>query len=363
MSYKFKILSIDGGGIRGILPATILAEIEKRTGLRVFEMFDLMAGTSTGGMLALGLAKPNPNNPTEAEYTAKDLVEFYKKHGKTIFQKQRLVEVRRKFLQPILTQMQKLSGEPIGDIEDLFDPKYIAQGREDVLDKLLGEMPLEKALKEVFITSYDTVLRLPVFFTSKDKLPWYGENYRKICKGFTMKQAAMATSAAPTYFPSFLLPTEADSNANGSYCLVDGAVFANNPTSLAIMEAIIDAKKEGKTLNMDDILVVSLGTGSLTRKFPYEKTKRWGVLEWIEPIIQITLDGQSESVACQLEQLLPNANEKPKQYYRFQGSLDKANDNLDDPSPENIANLEELARRIIKERDKDLDQLCEQLMR
>lgn len=361
MSYKFKILSIDGGGIRGILPAAILAEIEKRTGRPIFEMFDLMAGTSTGGMLALGLAKPNPNNPTEAEYTAKDLVEFYKKHGKTIFQKQRLVEVRRKFLQPILTQIKKLSGEPIGDIEDLFDPKYIAEGREKVLDELLGEMPMETALKEVFITSYDTVLRLPVFFTSKDKQPWYGDNYRKVCKGFTMKQAAMATSAAPTYFPPVLLPTKDDVRANGSYCLVDGAVFANNPTSLAIMEATIDAKKARQKLEVDDMLVVSLGTGALTRKFPYEKTKKWGVLEWIEPIIQITLDGQSESVACQLEQLLPHADEKPKQYYRFQGSLDKANDNLDDPSPENIANLEELARRVIQERDKDLDELCEQL--
>ncbi|HEY9810164.1 MAG TPA: patatin-like phospholipase family protein [Halomicronema sp.] len=362
MSYKCKILSIDGGGIRGILPASILAEIEKRTGKRIFEMFDLMAGTSTGGMLALGLAKPQPHNLNEPQYTAKDLVEFYKKHGKTIFQKSPLVAARRKVLQPILTQLKKISGEPIGDIEDLFNPKYIAEGREKVLDELLGDMPLENALKEVFITSYDTVLRLPVFFTSKDKQPWYGENYRKICKGFTMKQAAMATSAAPTYFPSVLLETKADLNANGSYSLVDGAVFANNPTSLAIMEAIIDAKKAGEKLDVDDILVVSMGTGSLTRKFPYQKTRKWGILEWIEPIIQITLDGQSESVACQLEQLLPYADEKPKQYYRFQGLLDKANDNLDDPSISNLENLEELARRIIKERDKELDELCEQLM-
>ena len=72
--YKRKILSIDGGGIRGIIPAMILADIEKETGKQIFEMFDLIAGTSTGGILALGLTRPNP-------FPAQELVNFYKDKG------------------------------------------------------------------------------------------------------------------------------------------------------------------------------------------------------------------------------------------------------------------------------------------
>lgn len=362
MAYKCKILSIDGGGIRGIVPAIILAEIERRTGKRIFQMFDLVVGTSTGGMLALGLTKPDPQNPNQAHYKAQDLVEFYKKHGKTIFQKTLLVETRRKLLYPIIELIEKLSGEPVGDLEDLLNPKYIAKGREEVLTELLGNTPLDQALKEVFVTSYDTVLRMPVFFTSKEKKPKFGENYRKICAGFTMKQAAMATSAAPTYFEPVQLATSSDPNAEGFYSLVDGAVFANNPTSLAIMEAIIDAKKAGNKLEMDDILVVSIGTGSLTRKYPYDQIKKWGVVQWIQPVLQMTVDGQSESVSCQLEQLLPHASDRPKQYYRFQGFLTKANDNMDDTEPENIERLESLANQIIFEREGDLKELCQQLL-
>jgi patatin-like phospholipase/acyl hydrolase len=84
MSFKFKVLSIDGGGIRGIIPAIMLAEIEKRIGKQIFELFDLITGTSTGGILALGLTKPNPQNSQAPLYRARNLIELYRTHGKTI---------------------------------------------------------------------------------------------------------------------------------------------------------------------------------------------------------------------------------------------------------------------------------------
>lgn len=341
MSFKFKILSIDGGGIRGIIPALILAEIEKRTGKRIFQLFDLIAGTSTGGLLVLGLTKPNPQNPEQPHYTAEELIEFYRQHGKRIF------------FEPFF--------EKLTDIDDLFFPKYSAKGREEVVAELLGSTPLAAALKEVFITSYDTDLRMPVFFTSKpDRENKQAKAFRKICNGFTMTEAAMATSAAPTFFPPYLLPTgQTDPEF---YTLVDGGLFANNPTSMAIMEAIIASKNAGKKLELDEILVVSIGTGSLTRRFPYDRTKNWGVLHWVQPVISITLDGQSEAVACQLEQLLPEAEGNPKQYYRFQELLTDANDDIDDTSPQNIQRLQELADKIIADRTADLDVLCEQLL-
>src|ERR687894_1010021 len=83
MAETFKVLSIDGGGIRGIIPAMILAEIEDRTGKRIAEMFDLVAGTSTGGILALGLTKPGQGG--KAEYSAESLIELYETEGGRIF--------------------------------------------------------------------------------------------------------------------------------------------------------------------------------------------------------------------------------------------------------------------------------------
>lgn len=342
MSYKFKILSIDGGGIRGIIPAKILAEIEKRTGKRICELFDLIAGTSTGGILALGLTKPNPKQPKEPHYTAKELSELYRENGDRIF------------YEPFT--------ERFTDVDDLVRPKYSSDGRDNVLTQYFGDTALPDALKEVFITSYDIELRAPVFFTSKSRKQVTDSLvFRKICTGFTMKQAAMATSAAPTYFEPYQVPT-AHRTDRGFYSLVDGGIFANNPTSLALMEAIIDSKKAGNPLHLEEILVVSLGTGSLTRRYPYDQAKNWGLIGWVQPLLNITLDGSSEAVAVQLEQLLPKAENEPPQYYRFQQFLSTANDRMDDASEENIKNLEKLADLIIAQRTDDLDEMCKQLL-
>jgi patatin-like phospholipase/acyl hydrolase len=351
MAYKFKVLSIDGGGIRGIIPAKILAEIEKRTNKRIFELFDLIAGTSTGGILALGLTKPNPKNPQQANFTAQNLVELYKEKGEVIF------------YEPFPERLTKL--------DDLIRPKYSSDGKDQVLEQYFGGTLLKEALREVFITSYDIELRTPVFFTSKpSKQVTESPVFRKICTGFTMKQAAMATSAAPTYFEPYQLPT-AHRTDRGFYSLVDGGVFANNPTTLALMEAIIDSKRtrksptgeliKGTPLGLDEILVVSLGTGSLTRKYRFEEAKNWGLIGWVQPLLNITLDGSSESVAVQLEQLLPKAEDEPPQYYRFQQFLNETNDDMADASERNIENLEKLAQLIIDERTDDIDQLCQQL--
>jgi uncharacterized protein len=342
MSFKCKLLSIDGGGIRGIIPAMILAEIEKRTGKRTSEMFDLVAGTSTGGILSLGLTKPDPQNPNQPEYTAQDLVELYLQEGERIF------------YEPPLEKLTK--------IDDFLRPKYSSDGRSEVLAKFFADSPIKDALKPVFITSYDTELRMPIFFISQEGAEKQSKFFRKIRNGFTMKDAAMATSAAPTFFkPHKILTDEQTNNIDhdtkrGYYSLVDGGVFANNPTSLAIMEARIYAKETGKKLDLSDMLVVSLGTGSLMRKYHYNQAENWGLLNWLEPLINILMDGQSESVSTQLEQLLDC-----RQYYRFQEWLTKAKDDMDDATPGNMALLQEQATEIIKNRDADLDNLCNDL--
>ncbi len=354
MNFKFKILSIDGGGIRGIVPAKILAEIEKRTGklkgnpegIRICNLFNLIAGTSTGGILAAGLAMPKPDTKTP-RYTAEDLIKIYRERGKEIF------------YEPFVEKIMRL--------DDISRPKYSSDGRDKVLKEYFCDTRLQDAITEIFVTSYDIQLRTPVFFTSRtQKEERTNRYYRKISSGFTMHQAAMATSAAPTYFKPYKVEAAADHETQGKgfYALVDGGIFANNPASLALMEAIIDSKKTPNPLRLEDILVVSLGTGSLTRRYDYERAANWGLVGWVEPLLNMTLDGSSESVAVQLEQLLPKAHNRPPQYYRFQSFLDagKGLDDMDNAEPQNLKNLEKLADEIIAENDQRLNELCELLV-
>ncbi|MCL1462897.1 patatin-like phospholipase family protein [Argonema galeatum] len=338
--FKRRILSIDGGGIRGIIPAIVLNYIEEHTGKRIATMFDLIAGTSTGGILALGLTRKNSDSSInkEPEYTAVELVNFYRQYGEKIF--------TEKWPTPI---------------DDLLQPKIDPQGRQEVLTALLGEAKVEDAIKEILITSYDIELRIPVFFTSnRDAEDIESSDCRKICTGFKMVEAAMATSAAPTFFPPYQLET-AHRTPEGYYALIDGGIFANNPSSLAMMEAMISYKRNtDKELERTDTLVVSLGTGSLTRQYKYKDVKNWGQLKWGLPLLNVVLDGQSEAVAYQLSKLMVTRGEN-RNYYRFQLPLssDHNHDQMDNASPSNIEYLEERGKKLTEHLQETLDELCE----
>jgi uncharacterized protein len=342
---KYKILSIDGGGIRGIIPAMILAEIEKRTQKPIFSMFDLIAGTSTGGILALGLTKPQlildaPDSSPVAQYSAEDLLNLYVEYGAEIF------------YEPFFEQI-------LGPLEDMFtQPKYASDGREEIIRQYFGNTPLENNLKEVFVTSYDIEQRIPIFFTNKvEKQQTESKKFRKLCIGFTLTDAAMATSATPTYFPPYHVSTS--HNPNGFYNLVDGGLIANNPANLAIMEAKISRQEKRPVLHTDDILIVSLGTGSLTSVYTYKEVKNWGLLQWGRPLLNIVMDGGSEVVAGELERLFePGDKEIKGSYYRFQTFLAGDLEAIDNVKSENLRQLQAVAHRLIQERSQQIDELC-----
>ncbi len=342
---KYKILAIDGGGIRGIIPAMVLAEIEKRTQKPIFELFDVIAGTSSGGILALGLTKPKlapekSDKLSVAQYSANDLLEIFVEYGAEIFYEP--------FFEKIL-----------GQIEDIFvQPKYSSQGREEILKQYFGDTPLENNLKEVFVTSYDIEQRIPIFFTNKpEKQETESRKFRKLCKGLKLTDAALATSATPTFFAPHHLPT--CDNPNGFYTLVDGGLYANNPSHLAVLEAQISKKKQQQVLNMDDVLLVSLGTGSLTSVYPYNDVKNWGLLQWSRPLLNMVFDGGSEVVAGELERLFESNNgEEQTSYYRFQTFLRSELEAIDNPSSENIRELQSIAKLLISEKTEEIDRLC-----
>jgi len=292
-----KVLSIDGGGIRGLIPALVLAEVERRTGRRVAELFDFIAGTSTGGILACALARPAP-------LPAAEIAEIYVEEGPRIFHRSLL--------------------QRIGSGDGYLDERYDHAGLVRALERYLGATRMAEATVPVLLTAYDLELRRAFFLRSE------GEGSRA-----TMVQAAHATSAAPTYFE----PVRVEGAT-----LVDGGVFAINP-ALCAYAAL------GGSLDV----LASLGTGAHTRRLPYEQVKDWGQLEWVRPLIDVVFDGGQDAVDFQLDALLRD------RYVRLQTRLDEASDDLDDASEGNLARLRREAARLIAARDADIDALCARL--
>jgi hypothetical protein len=302
-----RILSIDGGGIRGIIPALVLAEVEARTGRRVAELFDLVAGTSTGGILACALTIPRAR-------PAAEVVELYRTEGPRIF--------RRSLWQRIESA------------DGLIDEKHDDAGLRSALADYLGTARLSDAVPRVLVTSYDLEHREPYFFKS-----WRPE------RDAPMVDVARATAAAPTYFEPIGLEGRA---------LVDGGVFATNPAMCAYAEAVRLAQEAGARV---DVRMVSLGTGRLTRPIHLAAARGWGLVEWVRPIIDVVFDGVADTVEYQLTQILG-----PGAYDRFQIDLLDASDALDDASAKNLEALEREATKLIAARSADLDRVCAALV-
>ncbi len=313
-----RVLSIDGGGIRGLIPAIVLAEIERRTQRRTAELFDLIAGTSTGGILACTLARPGADG--RPLYSAEELTQLYVSEGPKIFHRSLL--------------------KTLTSVDGVLDERYDSRGLIDALRRYLGDAKLSDVLVGVFVTAYDIEGRFAFFFRSDRAKadPAYD---------FALSDVAHATSAAPTYFEPALV-----SDAGGAcrYPLVDGGVYAANPS----MCAYVDLVKGGREPDVD--VLASLGTGSATRPVSYDDARDWGQLGWVRPLIDILLSGASETVDFQLSHLLGD------RYVRLQQRLETASDDLDDASEENLRALRVEGDRLVRDNAAAIDALCERLV-
>lgn len=319
-----RVLSIDGGGIRGIIPAIILAELERCTGRPVARLFDFVAGTSSGGITALALLRPGAEGLPR--YTAAEVVALYEREGPRIFDR------------PLRHRIHALG--------NLIEEKYPAEPLERVLHEYLGDARLAESLVPVLLPSYEIERREPVFFKSHRAIEEPGRD-------FWMRDAARATSAAPTYFePARITPV----GGGAPLALVDGGVYANNPMLCAWVEV------RGLFPGPSDVLICSLGTGELTRPIPYERARGWGVIEWAQPLLQVVFDGISDTVDYQMRQLLPPGPDRRPRYHRFQAELVRGSDDLDDARPANLRTLKRVAEEILRREAEAFRTLCEQLV-
>jgi len=337
-----KVLSIDGGGIRGIIPAVVLAAIEDRTGHPACELFDLIAGTSTGGIIALGVTVPGEErhgDEASPRWSAHELVGMYESEGPKIF--------HRSLVRTIVT------------VDGLLVEKYSATGLEAALERYMGDTPLSRALTDVLIPSYDIHAHEPFFFksftprTRPAAASATATSPTPAPPDYPMKVVGRATSAAPTYFEPEDVHAPATPGIGGlspDYVLVDGGTFANNPAMCAYAEAM-------RNYPGADVLIVSLGTGRLTESISFNQAKHWGLIQWAHPLLGVIMDGASAAIDYQLDELLG----ADQDHYRFQTMLDGVSDSLDDASAANIAGLRKRAEELVQSDTARLDQVCARL--
>ncbi|KAB2082609.1 hypothetical protein ES319_A05G209600v1 [Gossypium barbadense] len=301
------VLSIDGGGIRGLIPGTILAflesQLQKLDGeeARLADYFDVITETSTGGLVTAMLATPDPNNGNRPLFAAKDINDFYLEHCPKIFPQDCTP------FAPATNLVKSLTG-----------PKYDGQ----YLHKIVKNNP---------------------------------------CKNALLSDICIGTSAAPTYLPAHQFETKDSTGKVQEFHLIDGGIAANNPTLIAINEVskeITRGSPDFFPINPNDYArfqVLSLGTGSqkCEEKYPAHMAAKWGLLGWLTcehstPLIDVFMQASSDMVDFHNATVF-KALKSENSYLRIQDdTLSGTVASVDIATKENLENLVKVGENLLK---------------
>jgi len=323
----FRILTLDGGGIRGIITLILLVDIERRTGKQIWELFDLISGTSTGGIIALALTVKGPDG--RARYTAAQVLKLYLQMGPVLFRKHILDEIRP---------------------YTFGGSKYPDSNIDPVLIEFFGEATLGESLTKVMIPTCDRGEKQMRFYKS------WTEKDRNV----KVRLIARGTSAAPLYFQPTRIPQE----NNGKSVTMDGGMGANNPSDCALVEAFRLMRERGERY---PILVVSLGCGSYLADVTLQEVRSWRIWNWAQDIPNIFITMQGDMVDYRMQELVAAYNELVpcpaigKNYYRQQAPL-PFGIALDDATEESMQDLVTIGEALVKARDSSQADLSAKLL-
>ncbi|KAI8014962.1 Patatin-like protein 2 [Camellia lanceoleosa] len=318
------ILSIDGGGIRGIIPATVLTYLESQLqeldgeDARLADYFDVIAGTSTGGLVTAMLTAPNENN--RPLFAAKDIKNFYLEHSPKIFPQER---------GPF--------GSIINMLKLLTGPKYNGKYLHGIIREKLGETLLHQTLTNVVIPTFDIKHLQPTIFSTYEvqKSPYLNARLSDIC---------ISTSAAPTYLPAYNFKNQ-DSEGNvKEFNLIDGGVAANNPIFFPI-----------KPMDYGRFLVISIGTGSakVEKKYNAKMAAKWSVLGWLlhgssTPLVDVFTQASADMIDFHIS-IVFQALHSEDNYLRIQeDTLTGTDASVDVPTKENLEKLVKIGESLLK---------------
>jgi patatin-like phospholipase/acyl hydrolase len=321
---QFTILSIDGGGIRGLIPAKVLAELERELKIQkpvkpLYAYFDLICGTSTGAILAIAISLGIPAN---------DLVHFYKEHAQAIFPRWYLKVLPRKS-RAILTS--------------IYSNKILRRKLKEIYTKANGgQTPLINDLK--------TKICIPVFNGNDGQINIIKTRH---CEDFfrdyklPAHEVALSSASAPVYFPphTFSFSNEFGEGVNAN--MIDGGIFANNPSLVGILEAT-----EKLNYDFSDIRLISLGTG----KGKHIIKKSWkpkDIWYWLFPkprLLDIILDSQAQITEQYVVFLKRIAQKKDNEFDYLRIQYDFGGDTIDlnASSKKDLQRLESIGDELAK---------------
>lgn len=284
----FRILSIDGGGLRGVVPLTILKKVEELTGQPLWKSFDLIAGTSTGGLIASALTIPKGDGTKEAKYSLNDIMDVYLERGQEIF------PMRKTKL-----------GRLVDAADDTIKPKFSDKGIAKVFSDVCGDARLNDSLTEVMICAYDLSNNLPLFFKTRSSRKNPEQNIR-------VYEACRATSAGPTYLPAFELEYPNGDEEKHRLC-IDGGVFVNNPSLAALSEFSKNHCEYGygendKDIKYDEVFVLSIGTGTYAGHISASEAKNKGQIFWANRIADVMMRGVNRTTDYEMSEMMVEGN-------------------------------------------------------
>ncbi|KAL5777835.1 hypothetical protein ACOSP7_010761 [Xanthoceras sorbifolium] len=336
------VLSIDGGGIRGLIPGTILAflesELQKLDGedARIADYFDVIAGTSTGGLVTAMLTTPDEKN--RPLFAAKDIKEFYLSHCPKIFP------------QPGF----QLFANATKMLKALSGPKYDGKYLHKIVREKLGSTRMHQTLTNVVIPTFDIKQLQPTIFSSY-------QVKEKQSLDALLSDVCIATSAAPTYLPAHRFETKTSDGQVREFNLIDGGVAANNPALVAIGEvtkAIIRGNSDFfpiKPMDYGRFLVISLGTGSgkSEGKYSANEAAKWGLLSWLTsggstPIVDVFTQSSEDMVDLHISEVF-QALHSQENYLRIQDDkLSGVVSSVDIATQKNLEDLVKVGEGLLK---------------
>ena len=372
-SSDYRILSIDGGGARGMIPATILKEIEERSGRPISSIFDRIAGTSTGSILTVGLTARRPNGTPR--YTAADIVQMYHELGEVIFQRgsfQDRVLDNVDFLQRnirdngadwLVWHKNQAKDAIMEIINNVQDPLHNIDRLAVELFERLGDRRLSEARCEAFTYMYDIGSRTPQVMGSRESTIPGTRDF----SDYRMWQAATASSAAVPFFapmavwenpvdpevvgvPGMVEIPVARQGSGEQDIMVDGGnAGIGNPSLLALADENQDSQGRSKVL-------LSLGTGHFNVPMGPEASG-WGFLEWIGTgeLLTNLFDGASDATDMTLRSLVGDE----LTYHRWQPAIPSELNFLDEGSATDMQALADIAQGWIDENDELIDAFIE----
>ncbi|KAL5561050.1 hypothetical protein UlMin_030797 [Ulmus minor] len=348
------ILSIDGGGVRGIIPGTILAFLEKQLqnldgeNARIVDYFDVIAGTSTGGIVTGMLVSPSE---TGLPLPATQINDFYEKVGPEIFRRSLADSQSRTTEGSFTDKLIGLIGKGLRQLEQLSKPTYDNDVRPCEIRKMVGENLLADTQTNIVIPAYDAKNLYPIIFSTRQA--------KKEKLTIKLADVLISTSAAPIFFP------HSEFKADGiDYCLVDGGMAANNPTMLAIREGTRMLEDESSSnqrpVDYSEFLILSLGTGSEKLVDGHvDPARNGGLFHWIvklgegllhsAPLVDVLFRAADDMVDIYTAFTLGNYNSR-NNFLRVQDyKLKPSESKLDDASEENLKRLKERGKTLLNE--------------